>query len=190
MTAAAINEFEGRLVRLRAPEPSDLDEFRAFDLDSEGNRRWGSTHLPASRFQQERWEQEDAAKRPTDDKTQLAIETLAGRLVGSISVGVADRRNGVFSYGIGLGHEHRHQGFGTEAVVLLLRFYFAELRYQKCDTSVYAFNDESLAFHERLGFTIEGRRRRVIYTKGEFHDAVIVGITREEFESRHGLYGT
>lgn len=33
----------------------------------------------------------------------------------------------MFKYGIGLGRQHRNKGYGAEAVVLLLRFDFAEL---------------------------------------------------------------
>jgi RimJ/RimL family protein N-acetyltransferase len=183
----ATNDLAGRLVRLRAPEPEDLDAFRAFDLDSQGARQWGQTELPISRDAQRRWSEEDAAKRPTGDATRLAVETLAGAVVGSISVDRADRRHGVFSYGIGLGAEHRGKGYGSEALVLLLRFYFAELGYQKCDTGIYAFNEGSLRFHERLGFVVEGRRRRSVFTQGEYRDVVLVGITREEFASLHGL---
>jgi RimJ/RimL family protein N-acetyltransferase len=104
-----------------------------------------------------------------------------------MGVGRADRRNRVFSYGIALGLPHRRQGYGTEAVVLLLRFYFAELNYQKCDTTVYAFNESSLAFHERLGFQVEGTCRRNIFTRGRYHDVVLVAMTREEFDAHHGL---
>ena len=185
--AASFNELAGKLVRLRAPEPEDLDTFREFDLDSDGTRRWDATHLPVSRDAQRRWDEEDRSKRPTDDRTRLAIETHAGVLVGCTSVGMADRRNGVFSYGIGLGVQHRGQGYGTEAVILLLRFYFAELGYQKCDTVIYAFNEGSMRFHERLGFVVEGRRRRGVYTQGQYHDVVMIGMTREEFDARHGL---
>src|SRR4051812_44017073 len=113
-----INELTGKLVRLRAPEPEDLDAMRVFDLDSEGSRRWGSTHLPVPRDAQRRWDEEDWSKRPTDDRTRLVIETQTHEVVGSISVGSADRRNGVFSYGIGLGHHDRGKGYGSEAVIL------------------------------------------------------------------------
>ncbi len=187
MDASPSNELAGKLVRLRAPEPDDLDTFRVFNLDSQGARQWGQTELPVSREAQRHWSEEDASKRPAGDTTRLVIETLAGDVVGSVSVDMADRRNGVFSYGIAIGSEHRGKGFGSEALVLLLRFYFAELGYQKCDTGIYAFNDGSLRFHERHGFAVEGRRRRGVYTEGEYHDVVLVGITREEFDSRHGL---
>jgi RimJ/RimL family protein N-acetyltransferase len=181
------NELAGDLVRLRAPEPDDLDAFRAFDLDSQGARQSGQTELPVSREAQRLWGEEDASKRPTGDSARLVIETLGGEVIGSISVDRANRRHGVFSYGIGIGSEHRGKGYGSEALVLLLRFYFAELRYQKCDTGIYAFNEGSLRFHERLGFVVEGRRRRGVYTEGEYHDVVLVGMTREEFDRRHGL---
>jgi len=38
-----------------------------------------------------------------------------------------------------------------------------------------------MALHERLGFTLEGRLRRMIYTEGTFHDKLIYGLTQEEF---------
>jgi RimJ/RimL family protein N-acetyltransferase len=185
--ASGRNELAGGLVRLRAVEAEDLEVFSTFDRDSQGARQWGQTELPVSPESRRRWHEEDAAKRPDGDTRQLAIETLGGQLVGSVSVDHADRRNKVFSYGIGLGSEHRGKGYGTEALVLLLRFYFGELGYQKCDTGVYAFNEGSLRFHERLGFVVEGRRRRSIFTQGEYHDVVLIGITREEFEARHPL---
>ena len=111
---------------------------------------------------------------------EMEIERACTRLV-ALYADSADRRNGVFSYGIGLGHHHRGKGYGAEAVVLLLRFYFAELGYQKCDTWVYAFNEVSLALHRGFGFIEEGRLRRTVYTAGAHHDEVYLGLTAEEF---------
>lgn len=111
------------------------------------------------------------------------IERLDDVIVGSLSVGRASARHGRFGYGLGLGAEHRRRGFGSQAVSLLLRFYFGELRYRKCDTSIYAFNEPSLRMHEQLGFQVEGRIRDAIFTRGEYHDEIIVGITAHEFFS-------
>lgn len=82
-----------------------------------------------------------------------AIETLDGTLVGWVNVARTDRRNGLFTYAIGVGREHWRKGYGTEAVLMMLRFYFAELAYRKVETKVYAFNEASLRFHDELGFT-------------------------------------
>jgi RimJ/RimL family protein N-acetyltransferase len=180
----AVDELAGRLVRLRGPRVEDGPAFAAMDRDSEGARRWGQTSLPRSDERQRMWMQEQATKEHQGDTTWLVIETLEGTVVGSTTVDRASQRHGRFGYGIGLGQPYRRNGYGTEAVTLLLRFYFGELRYQKCDTSIYAFNEASLAMHEKLGFTREGRIRQALYTRGEFHDEIVVGITRDEFLER------
>ena len=47
--------------------------------------------------------------------------------------------------------------------------------------NIYAFNERSIKLHESLGFQREGRLRRMIYTGGEFHDEIYMGMAREEF---------
>ncbi len=178
------NEFEGNLVRLRAVEPEDGDIWYASGLDTELDRRGGFTHLPSSRAAY-RDRAVEASKAPEGDSASLMIESLDGAVVGSLGAR-ADRRTRVFDYGIGIGREHWRKGYGTEAVELLFRFYFLELGYQKAETGVYAFNEPSLRFHEAFGFVIEGRRRRSVFTRGEYHDAVLLGMTVEEFTAGHG----
>ena len=178
------NEFEGSKVRLRAVEPEDADVWYRSGLDTDLDRRAGSTHLPLSRAAY-RQRTEEAAKAPDGDSATLIVETLEGTVVGGLSVNVRNARARVFDYGIGIGPEHWRKGYGTEALELLFRFYFHELAYQKVETGVYAFNEASLRFHETFGFVEEGRRRRSIYTRGQHHDVVLFGMTVDEFTARH-----
>jgi RimJ/RimL family protein N-acetyltransferase len=180
----ALDELAGEKVRLRGLRVEDGAAFLAMDRDTDGARRWGETNLPRTDDRARAWLEEQVSKVRTDDTSFLVIERLDDVVVGSMSVGRASARHGRFSYGLGLGHEHRRQGFGSEAITLLLRFYFGELRYAKCDTSVYDFNEASLRLHERLGFQVEGRIRQAIFTSGEYHDEIIVGITADEFFRR------
>jgi RimJ/RimL family protein N-acetyltransferase len=186
----ARNEFEGKLIRLRAMEPEDQEASHASEPDTELDRLVDQTRLPSSRAAG-RQQADQAVEGPETDRTELVIETLNGEAVGSLSVGHADRRNRVFGYGIGLGRDHWRKGYGTEAVLLLLRFYFGELGYQKVDVGVYDFNQASIRFHEALGFQHEGRRRRACFTDGGYHDLVLLGMTAEEFFARYGaeLFG-
>jgi RimJ/RimL family protein N-acetyltransferase len=178
-----LDELAGDKVRLRGLRLEDGPAFLAMDRDTDGARRWGETNLPRSDARARAWLEEQLAKNPKDHTTFLVIERLDDVIVGSLSVGRASARHGRFGYGLGLGAEHRRQGFGSEAVSLLLRFYFGELRYRKCDTSIYSFNEPSLRMHERLGFQVEGRIRDAIFTGGQHHDEIVVGITAEEFFS-------
>ena len=50
--------------------------------------------------------------------------------------------------------------------------------------NIYAFNERSIKLHETLGFQNEGRLRLMIYTSGQFHDEIYMGMTREEFAEK------
>ncbi|MCB0159546.1 MAG: GNAT family N-acetyltransferase [Caldilineaceae bacterium] len=52
--------------------------------------------------------------------------------------------------------------------------------------TVYSNNPVSQALHERLGFQLEGRLRRIIYTHGRFFDELYYGITDDEFAALAG----
>ena len=107
-------------------------------------------------------------------------------MVGDISTNHCDPRVGHLHYGVNIGRGHRRKGYASEAILLVLRYYFEELRYQKVTTTLYSFNDATIALHERLGFQQEGRIRRSIFTRGAYYDELLVGMTVEEFSAQHG----
>jgi len=177
-----LDDFAGALVRLRGIRTEDGPAFLCMDRDTDGARSWGETNLPRTDFQSGAWLEKQVTKTRADDTTFLVIERREdAAVVGSINVGRASARHGRFGYGLGIASEYRRRGYGTEAIGLLLRFYFGELRYGKCDTSIYSFNAASIRLHERLGFQVEGRIRRAMFACGEYHDEILVGITAEEF---------
>lgn len=174
--------WQGHLIRLRAVEPSDWEIFHEWNSDSYAARE--TYHLPFPRSEEatRRWTEKEALRWPEDDVFRLVIETLAGEIVGTINTHSCDLRNGTFAYGLAIGEEHRRKGYASEAITLVLRFFFQELRYQKATVHVYSFNEASIQLHERLGFQLEGRLRRMIYSQGLHFDELIFGITAEEFE--------
>jgi RimJ/RimL family protein N-acetyltransferase len=88
---------------------------------------------------------------------------------------------GWFEYGVTIGADHRRMGYAAEAVVLLLRFMFAERRYHKCEARIFGHDEASLALQRRLGFVEEGRRRDHVFSAGRHHDLVIMGMLADEF---------
>jgi RimJ/RimL family protein N-acetyltransferase len=180
------NVFAGQRVRLRGIEPEDWETFYAWNADSEAARRDWRIPFPVSKEYQRRWAEKQAVQDGADDSFRFVIETFAGEMVGSIVSSRCDRRNGTFTYGLAIGSEHRRKGYASEAIWLLLGYFFGELRYQKVTAHVYSFNEPSLALHEKLGFVREGCLRRMQYTAGQYFDEVIFGMTAEEFAARHG----
>jgi RimJ/RimL family protein N-acetyltransferase len=188
MDVSGGNIFEGRLVRLRGVEPEDWETLFAWNQDTEAERHMYFIPFPTSKEEVRQWVAKQALQRGEDDTFFFVIETLAGEFVGSISTALCDRRNGTFSYGVGVLPPHRRKGYASEAIALLLAYFFGELRYQKATAHVYSFNDPSIHLHERLGFIREGQVRRMRYTDGRYCDDILYGMTAEEFAEQrtHG----
>jgi RimJ/RimL family protein N-acetyltransferase len=175
------NIWQGQRVRLRAIEPGDWEVFHANDADSEAARLGYCIPLPRSAAASQTWA-EGEAKQAQSDNMRFAIETLDRELVGTINTTHCNPHTGTFGYGVAIFRPHWRKGYAREAILLVVRYYFHELRYQKVTTSVYDFNDASLALHQSLGFVQEGRLRRMGFTGGTYFDEIVVGMTREEFE--------
>jgi RimJ/RimL family protein N-acetyltransferase len=142
--------------------------------------------LPWSSARLREWTEKAALKPVEGDVVRLAIESLAdGRLAGMTSTHEVDHRVGRFSYGIVLGSEFHRRGYASEAVRMLLGFMFGERRFHKCESSVVAFNEASIALHRGLGFQEEGRLRDHEFLTGRHHDVVLFGMTATEFAARH-----
>lgn len=178
------NIFEGQLVRLRAGELSENIIFRNWErTETESNRLMYEIPFPTPLIDQQKPLAE--VKAQVDDNFPFTIETLEGTVIGAIHINNCNKRCGTFMYGIGILPEYRGKGYASEAVLLALCYYFNERRYQKCTIEIFSFNKGSIQLHERLGFILEGRLRRMVYTNGGFHDTLVYGITVEEFQDKN-----
>ncbi|MCT2594815.1 GNAT family N-acetyltransferase [Streptomyces sp. N2-109] len=178
--------WTGKRIRLRGIEPEDGAAFMRFASDEE--RLGDLLNPPRSAESYRAWAKEQATAKSENDCFQLVIEAGdTGEAVGAVGSYHADSRAGWFEYGVTIGADHRRKGYAAEAVVLLLRFMFAERRFHKCQARVFAHNESSLAFHRRLGFVEEGRLRDQVFFAGGHHDLVMMGMLADEFAGVHSL---
>lgn len=178
----------GEKIRLRSLEESDVEsQYYAIteDYDSEAERLGDALAFPFSQRQMRLIIEEAVQKKQEDDNFWFVIENTAGEVVGNLFTFDCNGRMGTFRFGIDIGRNHQRKGYGTEALLLVLRFFFQELRYQKVTIGVYSFNHQSIRFHQSLGFKEEGRLRRMVFTRGEYFDEVYLGLTGEEFQAIH-----
>ena len=178
------NFWRGEKVQLCAVEADDLEALLLPAEDTELDRYEDSIRFPSTREQGRKFFEEIAKRDGKGDTFFWLIKDLEGRHVGSIGTFDCDRRVGAFKYGIRILKHHWRRGYAREAVTIVLKYYFHELRYQKATAIVYAFNERSQRLHESLGFVLEGRLRRMVYTNGQLYDELYFGLTREEFDER------
>ena len=163
--------LEGRLVRLRAFEQSDLDANHAFVNDFETLKGMLSgLPLPASYADERRWLDQQTSY--TRGEYQFAVEDGGGDLVGRCGLIRVDWKNRLGEIGIMIGTPYRGRGYSTEAMELLCRFAFREMNLHKLKVSVFAFNKAAIRCYEKNGFVQEGLLKAEIFRDGAYQDVV------------------
>ena len=179
-----MNFWEGERVSLRALEPDDATFFFELQKDTERNRLLEFLPPPSSLAALATWVREQSQREFKNDAFQWLIESKAGERVGSIVTHSCNLRNGTFSYALDIAAAAWRKGYAAEAVSLVLRYYFGELRYQKVYVGVQSDNsnnDASVALHQKLGFRLEGTQQRQIFQQGRYLDLLFFGFMAEDF---------
>jgi RimJ/RimL family protein N-acetyltransferase len=126
---------------------------------------------------------EDRQLSPADDSFAIHIRD-DDEPVGVISLMNISDTNESAELSIIVGHpDDRHRGYGTEAIELLLGYAFEELGLNRVGLSAFDFNGEAIAAYEKLGFVVEGSYRRAIKRYSGFHDAILMSILKDEWQT-------
>jgi RimJ/RimL family protein N-acetyltransferase len=173
--------MDGKLVRIRAYEKSDLDAVMAWINDEEVTRNLGAPLIyPMSREAEENYLAANASGDGPDRR--WAIETLAGDYLGGISLMSIDWIDRSAQVGIVIGSKtHWGKGFGTDAMRLVLRFAFDKMNLHRVWLNVYDFNPRGIKSYEKCGFKREGIQREYRYIDGKYHDAMLMAILEDEY---------
>jgi len=76
------------------------------------------------------------------------------------------------------------QGYGYEAGGLALAFAFDELNLHRVTSTIFSYNERSIALFEKLGFRREGVFREFLQRDGRRHDVLLYGLLRPEWDAR------
>jgi diamine N-acetyltransferase len=176
--------LKGERVILRAVERDDLKRLHELQRNVElmmlGDGQWQPEPLAAL--------EKDYDKHLSDeDKAWFAIE-IDGKVVGDMGLHHRDRRSRVSAFGIGIyDPEYVGQGYGREAIALLLDWAFRIQNYERIFLDTWATNERAIRCYRALGFVEEGRLRRHLYFDGQYVDVVWMGLLRSEWlEQRRG----
>ncbi len=175
----------GNRVRLRAIEKDDIQHFVIWLNDVEVSNGLGIYH-PLSMAYEEKWF-ENMLNRPVDEHP-LLIEVFQAdywRAIGNCGFHNIEWRCRSAEVGIFIGEKGLwNQGFGTEAMKLLLNYGFETLNLNRIALDVYETNPRAIRSYEKAGFVLEGRKRQAMYKHGEYIDILVMSILRSEWESQ------
>jgi [ribosomal protein S5]-alanine N-acetyltransferase len=172
--------LEGSKTILRSLEPDDIPIYHRWYNDQEVNL-WSSAAWPINTMLSEEEVEERffvtqrESKRFTIlNKNQEPIGTTGFREVN------IPARSGVLFIVIGE-KEYWGQGYGTDALKLLLDYLFLQWNFHRVSLDTWDGNHRALRAYEKLGFQIEGRLREARFVMGKYHDAILLGLLRDEY---------
>lgn len=185
--------FESDRLRLTPPDPEkdaeiearwthDADYLRL--LSPEPARPVSPTHL------KKRYEEQ--AKEKDQRRFAFAIRLKPDdRLIGFARLENIEWNNGAARLVLGLGAaDDRRQGYGREALQLLLRYAFHELNLHRLAAETAEYNPGAVRWLEQAGFQLEVRQRQCLYRDGRRWDALWYGLLRPEWEMGLKVQGT
>ena len=178
--------LRGKRILLRALEREDLKLIHKWQNDEEVMRLARSQPDHAISMEALAAELEKNLKGEDATTRRFGIEEKSSeKLIGwcSISYSSWAKRYTSADIGLAIGEKDRwRKGYGTEIVSLLLKEAFEQLNLHRAGWWTYAENKASIALAEKMGFKEEGRLRENVFFDNSFHDTVVLGLLKNEYD--------
>ena len=173
--------LDGKLVRLRAMEPEDLEDALRWVNDREVTLWLTSLRYPMALKDEQKW-LDGAPANSFADGVRLAIETKDGKHIGGINLHRTNPEDRKAGLGIMIGEkDHWSNGYGTDAVLTLLKLAFDEMNLHRVWLQVFPDNERAIACYLKCGFREEGRLRQEVFQDGRYYDVIVMGVLNDEF---------
>lgn len=173
--------LEGNSVNLRIIEKDDIPILAEWYNSMEFQGKY-FTNPQKSKTD---WEKdfENPSRKGALDDHEFLIEKKDGTKIGHIGYGTCPL-HGWLEIGYAIIPEERRKGYGTEAIQLMVDYLFLTKDAPRIAINTDARNAASIKAAEKAGFKKEGIIRKGGFTWGQYADACILGILREEWEPK------
>ncbi len=177
-------KIEGKCVNLRKVTKADAQSIYEYARDREISRY---TFIPHP------YKREDALhfikfthqQMKKGKEYHLGVELKAtDQIIGMIGIMQISRKHRRAEVGYWLGKSYWGKGYAAEALRLMLRFGFEQLKLIRITAGVMHPNLTSARMLEKAGFTFEGRLRKNFMQHGRWLDELRYGILKEEYSRK------
>ena len=171
----------GKKVYLRAMEPEDMEILREMTNNPDMERKIAGWSFPVSRIQQQEWYE----KSTNNNNIRLSIiHKKNDKFLGMLNLVDIDWKNGTAFHGIRLSDgTPKGKGIGTDAIMILMKYAFEELRLHRLDGGRIIDNIASEKLYKKCGWKDEGLRREAVFCQGAYFDYVYMGILDKDYYS-------
>jgi RimJ/RimL family protein N-acetyltransferase len=189
--AAAASSVELNTDRLLLRPWQSADAARLQDICQDRLiAHYSPVHVPYSRADAVAYiEATNAAWADGSGAAFAATMAGSGIVVASVTLRGFDHVPGLAHVGFLAAREHRGRGYVTEAVAALCRWGFEDLRLRRIEWYAEVGNEASRRVAEKVGFQFEGTLRRRLHHRGEWVDAWLAALLRDDAVAAAGHSG-
>jgi RimJ/RimL family protein N-acetyltransferase len=102
---------------------------------------------------------------------------------GTMAFSLANQRNRIVSLGgLAIHPDYRGRKLADEAARIFQRHLIFDLGFHRLQLECYGFNERAIRHAERSGFVREGVKRKAYRRHGEWVDAIVFALIREDLE--------
>lgn len=187
--------LKGEKVLLRDIRPEDLDQiyYWKYEAQDREHLNWNGPYAPLEMLSKEEYRnlpryRESFALLNTDaPRTELIIE-IDGELKGSVGRYWVSEVTNWFEIGIVI-YDSRYwsNGYGREAFQMWIDYLFTHMDTVRLGIGTWSGNDRMIKLAARCGMAEEARVRKARIVRGEYYDAIKMGMLREEWEDRKAM---
>lgn len=179
MTLIDTNSLANGSIRLRSPEPSDVDILYEWENNME---IWtmSNTVTPFSKYLLKKYIETSQLDIWESKQLRLIIELVGQQAETHNPIGLVD----LFDFdpfhsraGVGIliaKHDHRHKGYATQALKIIIRYAFNTLLVHQLYSNISADNVISVNLFKKCGFVEVGVRKEWLKTRNGWKDEVIL----------------
>ena len=168
------------MISLRRATADDVDFLISLYADADVDPFLGPRR---PREAAEMLEEVERSQREPERSGRMIIE-VDGQRAGALGYDQVSEPNRIAHLGgVAVHPSFRGRRVADEAARQLQRYLLVELGYHRLELAVYGFNERALAHTERAGFVREGVKRRAYLRHGEWQDAVLFSLLREDLDA-------
>lgn len=173
------------VVRLRPLEPEDVAVTVAWRNDPVIRDQLLSFRFPVTHVMEAKFIERAISGDGTEQCVLGIVDRSEDVLCGLVYLRDIDWISRHANVGIMVGRQDRQRrGMGRRSLNFILQYGFRVLNLERIYTYVVAYNANAIRLYENAGFVQEGRLRAHVALDGGYHDLLVKGILRSEFENR------
>ena len=126
------------------------------------------------------------AVKDANNRSFNIVEIETDKLIGTVGLEHFNWVERSAVLGIFIGEkDFRSNGYGTEAIKIILEYGFKYLNLHSVKLHVFSFNKRAKRCYEKCGFKEVGKSREDVFINGKWYDTIIMDILENEFEGEY-----